>query len=198
MSTKQIFRNGLMATAGLAALGLTACANTSPHYGGATVYDYEGIPCGVNCAPGVVAAAPIRSAPVVATTHYGYEGVTCGTRCGVATTGVVSRGVSTGVVSSHVASPTFSSEVAPCPAGTTPQPDGSCLQSSGFSSYSSTYTPPVTTYSGTTSTYIAPELTTECCAPVTTSTYVAPSTTTTYGGYATSGGGSSTYLPIRK
>jgi hypothetical protein len=268
MSTKQIFRSGLMATAGLATLGLTACVNShasSARYGASTHYDYEGVTCGSACgvstAPTYHASAATYQAPATtyhatpsfSATHYDYEGKPCSTGCAPSYgTGVISSGVVSSHTS-HISTPTYGTETAPCPAGTTSQPDGTCLQGGsyshyssgstissgssysstyssgslsgsvaecpagttaqpdgsclqhggGYSSYSSTtYTAPVTsTYTGTTSTYVAPELTTECCAPVSsTTTYTGPAATGTYSGYATSGStySSSDYLPIRK
>ncbi|MGJ8560104.1 MAG: hypothetical protein ACSHX3_07700 [Litorimonas sp.] len=259
MSTKQIIRSGLMGSAAIAALGLTACANShakTNQYGASSHYDYESAQsCGSSCTTGVTTPT-FRPAPAPRT-HYGYEGVPCTTSCGAVTTGypTITTG-STHVTSSYPSTPTYTQETAPCPTGTTSQPDGTCLQGgshvssytgsstytggssytsgsyssggyassggvancpagtsmqpdgsclqSGGSSYSShtssTYAAPVTsTYS---STYVAPELTTACCGPVSSSTtvYSGDAVTDTYGGYATSGStySSSDYLPIRK
>lgn len=260
MSTKQIIRSGLMGSAAIAALGLTACANShaqSSQYGAQTHYDYESAQsCGTSCG---VTTPTYRPAPKVHTTHYGYEGVPCKTACGAVSSGypTITTG-STHVTASHISTPSYAHETAPCPTGTTSQPDGTCMMSSshvssytsgssytgGSSSYtggssyssgyttsggvaqcpagttsqsdgsclqssgssysshtSSTYSAPITsTYS---STYVAPELTTACCGPVTSGTtvYSGDATPTdTYGGYATSGStySSSDYLPIRK
>jgi hypothetical protein len=259
MSTKQIIRSGLMGSAAIAALGLTACANSnaqSNRYGASTHYDYESAQsCGSSCTTGVTTPT-FRPAPKVHKTHYGYEGVPCSTSCGAVTTGYPTVTTGTTHVTSYPSTPTYTQETAPCPVGTTSQPDGTCMQNgshvssytgtstyTGGSSYtsgsyssggyassggvadcpagttmqpdgsclqrggssysshtSSTYTAPVTsTYS---STYVAPELVTECCAPVSSSTsvYSGDAVTNTYGGYATSGStySSSDYLPIRK
>jgi len=153
MSTKQLFRGGLMATAGVAALGLTACANshaTSARYGG-THYDYESAQsCGGNCGIATVSAPAIRTAPVYSGTHYDYESShTCNTgTCGV---GVVSH--SGYAQTGYTAAPSYSTEVAPCPAGTTSQPDGTCMQTggshyTGYSSGSTSYTTGSTAYTG--------------------------------------------------
>lgn len=195
MSTKQIFRTGLMATAGLAALGLTACANShasSNRYGASGAhYDYDGYTCGGGSDCGAYdysstygqSSYGYGSAPTTALTHYDYEAVPCSSNCGASYssgyttdysssyssgyTGTVSSYPSTTVTSSHG----YASEVAPCPAGTTSQPDGTCLQSgSSYSSHvTSTYSAPVT------STYTAPVTSTYTG---TTSTYVAPELTT--------------------
>lgn len=260
MSTKQIIRSGLMGSAAIAALGLTACANShaqSTRYGGETHYDYESSQsCGSDCAIGVKTPA-FRPAPKVHKTHYGYEGVPCSTACGAVSSGVISSGYSSITTGSSYTTPSFSQETAPCPVGTSSQPDGTCLQGgshvssftgsssytggssiytggssyssgsfsssggvadcptgttmqpdgsclqrggSSFSSHtSSTYSAPVT--STFNSTYVAPELSTECCGPVSSSTvYTGDAVTGTFGGYATSGStyNSSDYLPIRK
>lgn len=261
MSTKQIIRSGLMGSAAIAALGLTACANShaqSSQFGAQSHYDYESAQsCGSSCTTGVTTPA-FRPAPVVQQTHYGYEGVPCKTSCGAVTSGypTITTGT-THVTSSYPSTPSYSQETAPCPTGTTSQPDGTCLMNGshvssytgsstytggstshtsgsyssggyassggvadcpagttmqpdgsclqrGGSSYSShtssTYSAPVTSTYG--STYVAPELVTECCAPVSSSTsvYSGDAVTNTYGGYATSGStySSSDYLPIRK
>jgi len=158
MSTKQIIRSGLMGSAAIAALGLTACANShaqSNRYGGGTHYDYESAQsCGSSCTTGVTTPT-YRPAPKVHTTHYGYEGVPCQTACGTVSSGVISSGYSTVTTgSTHIASPSYSHETAPCPAGTTSQPDGTCMQGSHHvSSYTtgSGYIGGSTSYTGGTS-----------------------------------------------
>ena len=153
MSTKQFYRSALMAATGIAALGLTACANghASDRYG-ASHYDYEttGTCAGACGGKSHVPAYKPAPAPVPVFTHYDYESSPggCVTRspCGGIVSGGYTSTVSTGHISTghvstgHIASPSFSSEVAPCPAGTTTQPDGTCLQNGhGYvgSSYSS-------------------------------------------------------------
>lgn len=150
MSTKQIIRSGLMGSAAIAALGLTACANShaqSNQYGAQSHYDYESAQsCGSSCG---VTTPTYRPAPKVHKTHYGYEGVPCSTSCGAVSSGVISSGYptittgSTHVTTSHISTPSYTQETAPCPTGTTSQPDGTCMQGGGHvSSYtgSSSYT----------------------------------------------------------
>lgn len=152
MSTKQIIRSGLMGSAAIAALGLTACANSNAQtnrYGAGTHYDYESAQsCGSSCTTGITTPT-YRPAPKVHKTHYGYEGVPCKTSCGAVSSGVISSGYptittgSTHVTTSHISTPTYTQETAPCPAGTTSQPDGTCMQGgSHVSSYtgSTSYT----------------------------------------------------------
>ena len=158
MSTNQFFRSGLMAAAGIAALGLTACANShasSARYGGLDHMDYE---YNADCAPQGCASGPVYTGytgstytgsthTTVATpsvpfnvTHMDYEGNhSCYTpTCGASGySGGFSSGYSSGY-STGITTPTYSTEVANCPAGTTSQPDGTCLQ--GGSHISSTYT----------------------------------------------------------
>ena len=120
MSTKQIFRTGLMATAGLAALGLTACANshaTSNRYG--SHYDFEGTSCvsdcGVSSFGHAQAQAPafghsqsfghssagFRPAPQHALTHYDYESIPCSTGCGSSFGSGYTSGHTTGYTTGH-------------------------------------------------------------------------------------------------
>lgn len=160
MSTKQIIRSGLMGSAAIAALGLTACANShaqSNRYGSDTHYDYESAQsCGASCTTGVTTPS-YRPAPKVHTTHYGYEGVPCKTACGGVSSGVISSGyptITTGtthVTTPTITTPAYTQETAPCPVGTTSQPDGTCMQgSSHVSSYTSgsSYTGGSTSYTG--------------------------------------------------
>lgn len=154
MSTKQIIRSGLMGSAAIAALGLTACANShaqGSQFGVQSHYDYESAQsCGSNCTTGIKTPA-FRPAPTTHQTHYGYEGVPCKTSCGAVTSGYST--VSTGsrhVTSSYPTTSSYSQETAPCPTGTTSQPDGTCLMSgSHLSSFtgSSSYTGGSTSFS---------------------------------------------------
>jgi len=204
-----------------------------------THYGYEGVPCSTSCGVATTGYTTVTSGYPTTTTSHGYttgysqETAPCpaGTTSQpdgtclmggghVSSSYTGSTSYSSGGYSSGYSTGYSSGAIAPCPAGTTTQPDGSCLQG-GHASYSShtssTYSAPVTsTYSSTYSApvggaYVAPELVTECCAPVssthvysgdaTSEVYSNDTTTTdTYGGYATSGAtySSSDYLPIRK
>lgn len=159
MSSKQIYRSALMAATGVAALGLTACANShaSDRYG-YSHHDYESTAtCSGTCG---VTTPKFRPAPKPAPiyTHYDYESSPsgCATKSPCGTTSHVSTGygygygstISTGTVhTGAIASPSYSTETAPCPAGTSSQPDGTCLQRGG-SSHISSYTTGSTISSG--------------------------------------------------
>ena len=161
MSRISILKSGLIASACVAGLTLTACASSSQNshsnsrYGDGSVYDYES---GGNCNAGpcgnAVVAAPVVESRYGSATVIGGQQVSSGVvyaDCSVVggmncnAQPVQQVPVYTQPAPVYQAQQSYGAPVA-CPAGTTPNGDGTCMESGSGYSTGSTYTG--STYSG--------------------------------------------------
>ncbi|WP_409432942.1 hypothetical protein ACJ3XI_00165 [Litorimonas sp. RW-G-Af-16] len=148
MSTNTLFRAGLLATIGVAALSMTANAQSNSRYG--NVHDYESSQnCGNPCVAAPAANSRYGSDAVVQQPMMQqqpvYQAAPVYVDC--RQTGTCAPAAPVYAEPTYQAAPTYSTqsyasssygEPVNCPAGTTAQADGTCMQGSSYGSTTST------------------------------------------------------------
>lgn len=153
MSTTKLLSIGLVASAGAAALAMTA--NAQSRYG--NVYDYEsGRNCGQACVAPAASArygTAVTPAPTYNPAPIYVDCTQTGTCAPQATTVYTQPApVYTQPAPTYSSATTYSqAEAVSCPAGTTAQSDGTCLESSGYTSGTTYSSGSTSSYSSSTS-----------------------------------------------